>query len=143
VCGEGDILRYRSRLSGPLVDRIDLHVTLSSVPLRALGGACTAEGSVRVRARVEAARTIQRARFVNADGIDCNARAPGRQFVARLSTEARALLDAAADSLALSARGYHRVAKVARTIGDLAGQRDVETTHVAEALRYRPLLPRP
>jgi len=143
VCGEGDILRYRSRLSGPLVDRIDLHVTLSPVPLRALGGACTAEGSVRVRARVEAARTVQRARFVNADGIDCNARAPGRQFVARLSPEARALLDAAADSLALSARGYHRVAKVARTIADLAAQPEVATPHVAEALRYRPLLPRP
>jgi magnesium chelatase family protein len=139
TCGHGDIQRYRSRLSGPLMDRIDLHVILSPVPMRELGGATTAEPSSAVRRRVEAARSIQRIRFAKS-GVECNARARGRQLVAGLSTEARSLLDSAAESLALSARAYHRVAKVARTIADLTVESVVTRPHVAEALRYRPLM---
>jgi magnesium chelatase family protein len=142
ACGVGDIQRYRSRLSGPLMDRIDLHVTLTPVPLRSLGASAVSEPSSAVRRRVEAARLIQRTRFAKS-GVECNARARGRQLVMSLSADARDLLDTAAESLALSARAYHRVTKVARTIADLAGDSEIAVSHVGEALRYRPLLPRP
>jgi magnesium chelatase family protein len=139
-CGDGEIQRYRSRLSGPLLDRIDLHVTLSPVPLRQLGGSGSAEGSRQVQQRVEAARERQRSRYAGAVPR-CNGQASGRQLLSTLNAEARDLLDTAAESLALSARAYHRVVKVARTISDLAGSAKVAAEHMAEALRYRPHVP--
>jgi magnesium chelatase family protein len=142
VCSENDVLRYRSRLSGPLLDRIDLHVALPRVPLRELASPTNAEPSSSVRARVEAARTIQRRRYAQHRDLQCNAQASGRSHLRTLAAEARSLLDTAAESLALSARAYHRVAKVARTIADLAGDSDIASGHVAEALRYRPQLPK-
>jgi len=137
VPAEGDIQRYRARLSGPLLDRIDLHVTLSPVPLRALGATPGAESSTAVRARVESARGRQRIRF-RGTTLSCNAGASGRTLLAQLEPAARELLDSAAESLSLSARAYHRVVKVARTIADLPGVDAVERPQVAEALRYRP-----
>jgi len=139
-CGEHEIQRYRSRLSGPLLDRIDLHLTLSPVPLKDLGVSVDAEPSQSVRDRVTAARRLQVGRFSASPGVDCNARARGRVLLNAMSPSARSLLDSAAESLSLSARAYHRVAKVARTIADLAGDAAVATPHVAEALRYRPLV---
>ena len=140
VCSEADIHRYRSRLSGPLLDRIDLHLTLSAVPLRDLGAATSAEASQAVRGRVEEARRRQRTRYRGDPKAGCNAQVSGRSLFGHLDTEARALLDAAAESLALSARAYHRVIKVARTIADLAHDERVCATHAAEALRYRPAI---
>lgn len=137
-CAEGDIHRYRSRLSGPLLDRIDLHLTLSPVPLRQLGSNQTAESSAVVRQRVEAARELQRTRYMPQPRVACNAQTSGRWLLKMLRSDSRELLDAAAESLALSARSYNRVIKVARTIADLARQEEVEVAHVAEALRYRP-----
>jgi len=140
-CTESEIARYRSRLSGPLLDRIDMHVMLSPVPLRHLSGTSGAEPSSSVRARVEDARAVQRERAGIA-GAGVNAHLNGRTILRQLSDSARRLLDEAAETLVLSARAYHRVAKVARTIADLARQQSVGDEHVAEALRYRTLNPR-
>jgi magnesium chelatase family protein len=138
TCSDEEIRRYRSRLSGPLLDRIDLHVTLSPASLRLLGTGMGGEGSAAVRQRVESARERQRARYASRDRIGCNAQATGRTVLGTVTSDARELLDAAAESLALSARAYHRVVKVARTIADLASDERVRAMHVAEALRYRP-----
>ncbi len=138
TCADHEILRYRSRLSGPLLDRIDLHLTLSPVPLRQLGADGAAESSAAIRGRVEEARAIQRARFAADCSASCNAQANGRSLLRELDREGRELLNAAADSLVLSARAYHRVVKVARTIADLAGEERIAIAHVAEALRFRP-----
>ncbi|MFL5581739.1 MAG: YifB family Mg chelatase-like AAA ATPase [Gemmatimonadaceae bacterium] len=146
TCSVVDVARYRARLSGPLADRIDLHVTVGAVPVRTLAAGGTApagEGSGAVRERVERARRRQRARFAGLAfgfGVQCNAHVPGRWLDARTPVEpaARELLAAAAERLGLSARAYHRVLKVARTIADLDGADGVHAAAVAEALRYRP-----
>jgi magnesium chelatase family protein len=136
LCLDNEIARYRSRLSGPLLDRIDLHLTLAPVPLRDIGGSAPAESSAAVRIRVEAARERQLKR---SPGI-VNSRVRGRAILSQLDGKARSLLDSASESLALSARAYHRVARVARTIADLDAAAGVGARHVAEALRYRPPL---
>ena len=136
ICSENDIQRYRARLSGPLLDRIDLHVTLSPISLRAIGNV-TSELSRDIRARVEGARERQRARFSSANAA-CNAHVSGRNVLRLLTGDAREMLDTAADTLSLSARAYHRVAKVALTIADLSGAPAIAPESVAEALRYRP-----
>lgn len=138
TCAEEEVRRYRSRLSGPLLDRIDLHVTLSPVPLSRLGGSAVAEGSAAVRQRVECARARQRRRQRSHTRTICNARLSGRAALAAFAGDARQLLESAGTSLDLSARAYHRVAKVARTIADLSGDEVVGPEHVAEALRHRP-----
>ncbi|MEP6692223.1 MAG: YifB family Mg chelatase-like AAA ATPase, partial [Gemmatimonadaceae bacterium] len=143
-CPEGDVSRYRARISGPVTDRIDMHVFVGSVPLRALSSGGSAERSASVRARVEMARAAQRLRYARASpqwgSIAVNAHAPPRWLDASsaLVPAARALLARAAERLALSARGYHRVLRVARTIADLDEAETVAEVHVAEALRYRP-----
>lgn len=137
TCSEEEVRRYRACLSGPLLDRIDLHLTLSPVPLRMLGCSNGAESSAAVRERVESARARQRARFASQSRLTCNAQASGRLFASQIETEGRQILDAAAESLSLSARAYHRVLKVARTIADLAAEDRIAASHVAEALRFR------
>ena len=137
-CGEDEAIKYRSRLSGPLMDRIDLHLTLAPVPLRELSAARDAEPSAAVRKRVERAREIQRS-AARARGATTNARAAGRALLRQLPQQARSLLDGAAEAMGLSARAYHRVVKVARTIADLDASDTMAPAHVAEALRYRPV----
>lgn len=147
TCSAAEIARYRARLSGPLVDRIDLHVTMGAVPIAELAShaARRGEGSVAVRERVERACERQRARYAGARGISCNADASARALAetASIHNDARQLLAGAAERLRLSARGYHRVLRVARTVADLDGAMAIATPHVAEALRYRPLSPSP
>jgi magnesium chelatase family protein len=140
VCSLADMERYRSRLSGPLADRIDMHVTVGAVPLHALRGDGDVERSSAIRERVVAARTRQRLRYARHRGVACNAHVGGRWLDAHSPIEpsARALLVSAAERLALSARGYHRVLKVARTIADLDGATAITDPCIAEALRYRP-----
>ena len=118
-----------------------MHVTVSAVALRDLSGAATGESSATIRRRVDNARSSQRNRYAKARGVSCNAYANGRWLDSRtpVHSAARALLETAAERLALSARGYHRVLKVARTIADLEEERELGPAHVAEALRYRPV----
>jgi len=131
---------YQSRISGPLFDRIDLHVEVMGVTASDLALPPPAEGSAEVAARVAKARSLQRARF-GGNGIRTNAEAEGELLdrVAAPDAAGARLLTEAADRMKLSARSYHRVLKVARTIADLGGADTVSKTHIAEALSYRRL----
>ena len=138
VCAAADIVRYRGRLSGPLADRIDLHVPVPPVTLSRLASRESGESSAVIRERVEQARRRQRLRYGHDEA--CNARAPGRwlDVHAGLEPTARSLLNEAAERLHLSARAFHRVLRVARTIADLEASANVAPDHVAEAIGYRP-----
>jgi magnesium chelatase family protein len=135
-CG-GD---YQSRLSGPLLDRIDIHVEVAGVSAQDLSLPPPAEGSAEVAARIARARDIQRARY-DGHGLRTNAEAEGELLDTVAAPEAAGvkLLADAAEAMRLTARGYHRVLRVARTIADLCGSDQVMRSHVAEALTYRRL----
>lgn len=139
VCAIGDITRYRGRLSGPLIDRVDLRVEVRAVAVGSLACARSAQRSREVRQRVDAARLVQRTRFARLSGVECNARAPGRWLDAHggLAEDGHRLLVRAAERGALTARGYHRTVRVARTIADLDEEPGIHAPHIAEALRFR------
>jgi magnesium chelatase family protein len=138
VCAAAEIVKYRGRLSGPLADRIDLHVHVPPIALASLSLRETGDTSAVIRERVEAARKLQHVRY-RSDAA-CNARAPGRWLEKHggLEPPARALLTAGGERLHLSARAFHRVLRVARTIADLAGTSHIGVEHVTEAFGYRP-----
>ena len=139
TCSPGLIYRYRRRISGPLLDRLDIFIEVPRLEYEKLSDERTGESSADVQARVEAARTIQRERF-SGTKLSCNADMTPvevRQFC-RLEKEGQSLLRAAMKQLSLSARGFHRVLKLARTIADLAGEGNIGPVHLAEALQYRP-----
>ena len=129
---------YRQKLSGPLLDRIDLRLRVPRLTKEELLGSDRGERSDVVRHRVRAARERQRARYAGI-GVACNAHLSGPlvRRDAHLSADAEELLASAVDTLALTGRGFDRALKVARTVADLEGARDVEVEHVAEALSYR------
>lgn len=141
-CDPAAIERYRSRISGPLLDRIDIHLHVPAVPPGELsGGGAPAEASATIRARVEAARRNQRERFRDHAAVHANAHMSARDVrrYCRLVEPAEALLRQAIAKLGLSARAYSRVLKIARTIADLAGAPEIDSAHVSEAIQYRVL----
>ncbi len=137
-CGEGAVRAYRSRISGPLLDRIDLFVNVASLEYDELKDRSGGESSETIRARVNAARERQRARFAGT-GVTSNAAMGPRQLAAccGLDQKGDAMLRAAYDRLGLSARSHDKILRVARTIADLAGSEKIEAKHVAEALQFR------
>ena len=140
TCSPSAVRQYRSRVSGPLLDRIDLHIEVPPVQFDELAARKPGESSAAIRERVNAARAVQQQRYAGT-GIGSNARIPAGKLrtYCPLSGEAQGLLRAAFERLGLSARGYDRVLKVARTIADLDGGGDILPAHVAEAVQYRSL----
>jgi magnesium chelatase family protein len=144
-CPPSDAQRYWSRLSGPLADRMDMHVQVPAVDLRELIRNQGGERSATVLVRVLAAHAQQAARFAGLSHAPRNACASGRWLASNTGIDpaARRMLERASGSLRLTARGYHRVLKVARTVADLDGDTRVSAAHVSEALRYRPAFAAP
>jgi magnesium chelatase family protein len=140
-CGPIAIERYRSRISGPLLDRIDIHLEVPAVAYGDLIGTLPSENSAVIRQRVEQARAVQRDRFQGVAHVHANAHMAARDLrrYCRLSQPVEILLRHAVSKLGLSARAYHRVLKIARTIADLAGAAELGTAHVGEAIQYRSL----
>lgn len=138
-CAASAVSRYQKRISGPLLDRIDIHLEVPRIDYEQLADRRPGESSSVVRSRVEAARALQAMRFGSGD-VRTNADMGPREIQqwARLDSQGENLIRSAVRQLALSARAYHRVLKLARTIADLAGVVNIEATHVAEALQYRP-----
>ena len=139
-CTANDVRRYHSRISGPLLDRIDLIVEVPALEYDELKRKAPAESSAEIKKRVDAAREIQRARFAAGGGTaECNAHIPPRMLreVCAVSAEGEALMHAAFDAMHLSARSYDRILRVARTIADLAASESIESEHIAEAIQYR------
>lgn len=142
TCAPSSVTKYQKRISGPLLDRIDIHVEVPRVDYQKLSSDRLGEASETIRKRVQAARDVQRQRFSKNGSSDiiCNADmrvGEVRQFC-KLDEAGESLIRAAMGQMNLSARGYHRVLKLARTIADLAGSEQIQSAHLAEALQYRP-----
>ena len=142
TCAPAVVTRYQKRISGPLLDRIDIHIEVPRVDYEKLSSNRVGETSESIRQRVQAARDIQNKRFSNGEAKDiiCNADmrvGEVRQFC-QLQAEGQSLMRSAMSQLNLSARAYHRILKLSRTIADLAGSEEIQSAHLAEALQYRP-----
>ncbi len=140
-CPEIDVQRYRSRVSGPLMDRIDLHVTVPAVRYRDLSPTREGESSSELRQRVHRARARQSERFAKVRGTHCNAQMTPRQIrrFCEVDAESASLLQAVVDRVGMSARAYDRILKVARTVADLADSESIASAHISEAISYRTL----
>jgi magnesium chelatase family protein len=141
VCPPGSVKRYLNKVSGPLLDRIDLHVEVTPVSFDQMTADRKAESSDTIRKRVIAAKKIQEKRFENLEEVHSNALMPSQMVkeVCVINSAGKALLKNAMEKLGLSARAYDRIMKVSRTIADLAGSEDIKIEHLAEAIQYRSL----
>ena len=141
TCSSATVTRYQKRISGPLMDRIDIHAEVPRVDYQKLSDDRTGEPSETIQKRVEAARDAQRERFDDTE-LTCNAdmRPQEVRLHCRLDDTCDSLMRSAMNQLQLTARAYHRVLKLSRTIADLAGEKNIAPNHLAEALQYRPKL---
>ena len=141
VCGPGQVQKYLSRISGPLLDRIDIHIEIIPVPFEKLSEIKESEPSSSIRERVIKARQIQAERFKDNEGVHCNAQMSSKQLRAHATPDkdSSELLKNAMLRLNLSARAYDRILKVSRTIADLESCEKIESHHIAEAINYRNL----
>jgi magnesium chelatase family protein len=141
TCTHGQIHRYRHRVSGPLLDRIDIHIEVPAVPYKELSTEYSGEKSEDIRKRVVAARAIQLDRFKNDKKIYSNGQMKTRHIkkYCTLRPEAQSILDSAMQKLGLSARAYTRILKLSRTIADLEASEDIQAYHISEAIQYRTL----
>lgn len=139
------VQRYQNRISGPLMDRIDIHIDVARVPFQKLASLDGGESSAAIRKRCETARVVQQERFkavgksyvlVNGDMGPAEV-----QTFCQIDPAGKELMRAAVHQMNLSARAYHRVLKISRTIADLAGEAEIQVSHLAEALQYRPRNP--
>jgi len=139
-CSTTQIARYRAKISGPLLDRIDIHIEVPAARYQELSSNLPAESSAQIKERVNKARAIQRERF-NGEGILSNALMSHKQVrkFCILGKEEGELLKMAMTELNFSARAYDKILKVSRTIADLAGNEDIKTEHLSEAIQYRSL----
>ena len=138
-CTPVQIQRYGSKISGPLLDRIDIHLEVGAVPFQELSEDRKGERSADIKRRVDSSRTIQKHRFQKNSQMFCNAQMGTAEIekYCRLDSRTRQLLERSVEKLGLSARGYHRILKIARTIADMEGRDELELSHVAEAVQYR------
>ena len=141
TCPAGAVKKYMNKISGPLLDRIDLHIEVTPVPVSQLNNMQQGESSAVIRERVVAARAIQTARFAGHAGVHCNAQMTSKltREHCRLSDECRSIIETAMNRLGLSARAYDRILRVSRTIADLEGCPDIQPHHLQEAITYRSL----
>ncbi|MBP6060513.1 MAG: YifB family Mg chelatase-like AAA ATPase [Candidatus Pacebacteria bacterium] len=141
ICKPSDLDRYKRKLSGPIMDRIDLWVSVGNVDYKKLGSESSGESSDKIKERVKSARNMQKERFVKLNRkINTNSEMNVKDLssIIKLEKEVRDLLDDSAERLGLSARAYHRVIKIARTIADLENSDEIKSNHILEAIQYRP-----
>jgi magnesium chelatase family protein len=138
-CGPAQVQRYRQRVSGPLLDRIDLHIEVPAVEYRDVASERIEETSAAIRERIVRARQRQQERFRSDANVNCNARMATRQLkqYCKLTQDSQDLIRVAMNELNLSARAYDRILKVSRTIADLDGKAEISPEHVSEAIQYR------
>jgi magnesium chelatase family protein len=141
VCAPGIVQKYLNRISGPLLDRIDIHVEVTPVSFTELSGNSRAEPSEKIRERVTRARTVQENRYADVESIHCNAQMTTKQLreICIIDDAGKKLLQTAMERLGLSARAYDRILKVSRTIADLESSGEIKNEHLAEAIQYRSL----
>jgi magnesium chelatase family protein len=141
ICPPGAVQRYLNKISGPLLDRIDLHVEVTPISFDQMTSNRKSENSTAIRDRVISARNRQKLRFESHPAIHNNAMMPPQMVknICSINAAGKILLKTAMDRLGLSARAYDRILKVARTIADLAGKDDILFEHLAEAIQYRSL----
>lgn len=141
TCSLQQVARYRQRVSGPVLDRIDIHLEVPAVPFDKLSKEVSGEPSAEIRKRVAKARQVQLQRFKDNKGVYTNSQLSGKLLhkFCPLDEECKSLLARAVDKLGLSARAYDRITKLARTIADLAGEENITTQHISEAIQYRAL----
>jgi magnesium chelatase family protein len=140
-CTPAQVQRYENRLSGPLLDRIDMHLEVPSVPYKEMSGGSSGDSSAEIKARVEQARAVQKKRFANRRNFHCNGQMTPKDMkkFCCLDKDSEKLLENAVERLGLSARSYHRIMKIGRTIADLDGTEPLQAKHIAEAIQYRRL----
>lgn len=141
VCSPGVVQKYLNKISGPLLDRIDIHVEVTPVPFKELSNVKESERSDAIRSRVVEARQVQEQRYKKTNGIYCNSQITSKMLrtICKIDDAGQTLLKTAMDRLSLSARAYDRILKVARTIADMERSENIKTEHLAEAIHYRSL----